>query len=515
MAVMATLLGLDPPPLAACRVLELGCANGHNLLPMALNLPSSQFVGVDLSARQVADGRAAIAELGLTNFNLRHASILDVDASYGEFDYILCHGVYSWVPPEVQAKILAICRAHLAPHGVAYLSYNTQPGWHDKLRVREMILHHTRHITDARERIRQAREFVRNLTDTVAPPDATELTAYGATLRAEAEIVTSQDDDYIYHEYLEDSNLPLYFHEFAAQFEQHGLQYLGDADRGLRTLESVIPATAQALSQPYSHNLLALEQLFDFLSNRTFRASLLVRADAPVDRTVPAHRLKALYVRAALRPVDPDADLTSTEFAAYHAEGSTNTYSTAHPVTKAALQVLANAHPRAVPFLELVSQACARIYADPTIAQSRVTLTREADALGQNLLQGYTHDSSLIDLHAFAPDLALTPAERPVALASARFQAVFGRNVTNPYHHHIQLDTLSWYLVPFLDGTRDAPALVALVLANPSLAVEQNGQELTDPATKPALVLDKVETCLHTLAHLGLLLETEPATPNA
>jgi len=507
MATMAALLGLEPPRLEACRVLELGCANGHNLLPMALNLPGSQFVGVDLSARQVADGQAAVAELGLTNLTLHHASILDIGADYGPFDYILCHGVYSWVPAAVQDKIMAVCRAHLAPHGVAYVSYNTMPGWHDKMRVRDMLLHHVRHITDARERIRQSREFIHALAEIVAPPEATELSAYGATLRAEAEIVATQDDDYIYHEYLEDSNLPIYFHDFAARVEQHGLQYLGDADRGLKTLESVIPPNAQLLAQQYSSGLPALEQFFDFLSNRTFRSSLLVQGEAPVDRSVPGYRLKQLWVRAALRPTNPEADLTSADYETFTTEGSSNTYSTAHPVTKAALQVLANAHPRALPFIELVAQACAQTYADQSIAHSRVTLTREAEALGQNLLQGYTHDNALVDLHAFAPAVALTPSVRPSALPSARFQAIFGRNVTNPYHHHIHLDTLSWYLVPFLDGTRDHAALAALVLANPSLAVEKGGQELTDATQKPALVADQVETCLYTLAHLGLLLD--------
>ncbi len=507
MATMATLLGLQPPPLATCRVLELGCANGHNLLPMALNVPASQFVGVDLSARQVADGQAAVAELGLTNLQLHHASILDVDASYGQFDYILCHGVYSWVPATVQDKILAICRDNLTPHGVAYISYNTMPGWHDKMRVREMLLHHVRHITDARERIRHSREFIQALAEIVAPAEAAELSAYGATLRAEAEIVSTQDDDYIYHEYLEDSNLPIYFHEFAARVEQHDLQYLGDADRGLKALESVMPPTAQPLAQQYSSGLTALEQFFDFLSNRTFRSSLLVHSAAPVDRSVPSYRLKSLWVRAALRPVNPDADLSTAEYEAFATEGSSNTYSTAHPVTKAALQVLANAHPRAVAFTDLVTQACALTYADPSMAGSRVTLTREADSLGQNLLQGYTHDNALVDLHAFAPPLALTPSARPTALPSARFQAIFGRNVTNPYHHHIQLDTVSWYLVPFLDGTRDLAALVATVLANSSLAIEKGGEELTDETVLPTLVANQVDTCLHTLAHLGLLLD--------
>jgi methyltransferase-like protein/2-polyprenyl-3-methyl-5-hydroxy-6-metoxy-1,4-benzoquinol methylase len=509
LAAMATLLGLSAPPVEGCRVLELGCANGHNLLPMALNLPGSQFVGVDLSARQILDGQAAVAELGLANLSLRHAAIGEVDASFGQFDYILCHGVYSWVEPAVQDQILAICRDRLSPHGVAYVSYNTLPGWHDKLRVREILLHHVRGVSDPRERIRKSRDYLKLLAELVAPADSPELSAYGATLRAEAELVAGQDDDYIFHEYLEDSNAPIYFHEFAARVERHDLQYLADADRGLKTLETLMPQAAEVARQVTS-GLLEFEQFFDFLANRTFRSSLLVHATAPVDRSLPGGRLKPLFVRAALRPTSPEADLASAQFDAFATEGSPNTYSTSHPVTKAALQVLADAHPRALPFPELVAQACARTYPAPDMAANRVLLAREAEALGLNLLQGYTYDSSLIDLHAFAPALAVAPGERPVALASARFQALLGHSVNNPYHHHIHLDTLGWYLVPFLDGTHDRDALAALVLANQTLAIERDGEALTDPEQKRRLLLDRVDTCLHNLAHLGLLMEPDP-----
>jgi methyltransferase-like protein len=405
----------------------------------------------------------------------------------------------------VQDKILAICRDHLSPHGVAYVSYNVFPGWHDKLRVREMVLHHVRAVPDARERIRKCREYVKLLADLVAPPGDTELSAYGAVLRGEAELVASQDDDYIFHEYLEDSNWPVYFHEFAARVERHGLTYLADADRGLKTLETFMPHAAEIAKQTTS-GLVEFEQFFDFLSNRTFRSSLLVHAAAPVDRSVPGQRLRRLFVRSALRPTDPAADLTRAMFDSYSTEGSPNTYSTSHPVTKAALQVLANAHPRALPFMDLVGQACALAYADPAMAHSRVLLAREAEALGLNLLQGYTYDSTLIDLHAIGPALATLPAQRPVALPSARFQSMFSHNVSNPYHHHIQLDTLSWYVLPFLDGTQDRESLTNLVLANQTLAVEKGGEELTDPDQKRAATMDKVDTCLHNLAHLGLLI---------
>src|SRR5687768_14514491 len=120
LATIATFLGMDPAPVEHCRVLELGAASGGNLIPMAATLPESEFVGLDFSLRQVKVGQAAIETLGLTNVTIRHMNILEVTPELGQFDYIIAHGVYSWVPPQVQEKLLEICRQNLAPHGVAY-----------------------------------------------------------------------------------------------------------------------------------------------------------------------------------------------------------------------------------------------------------------------------------------------------------------------------------------------------------------------------------------------------------
>ena len=103
LAAQARLFGVTAPPVATCRVLELGCASADNLVPMAVAAPAARFVGIDLSARQIDEGRATIAALGLTNIELVAADIMAIDASFGTFDYIVAHGVYSWVPPDVRA----------------------------------------------------------------------------------------------------------------------------------------------------------------------------------------------------------------------------------------------------------------------------------------------------------------------------------------------------------------------------------------------------------------------------
>jgi cyclopropane fatty-acyl-phospholipid synthase-like methyltransferase len=125
MNLVAHLCGMRPVPITGCRVLELGCASGGNLIPMAFHLPESEFVGVEIASRQIEPGRKSIEALGLSNIRLENAGILDVDESWGSFGDIICHGVYCWVPTEVQQKILSICRDRLARDGVALISYNT------------------------------------------------------------------------------------------------------------------------------------------------------------------------------------------------------------------------------------------------------------------------------------------------------------------------------------------------------------------------------------------------------
>jgi methyltransferase-like protein/cyclopropane fatty-acyl-phospholipid synthase-like methyltransferase len=516
LATLAHLLGLEPPPVEHCRVLELGCANGHNLLPMAANLPGSEFVGVDLSARQIADGQAAVKALGLTNLRLCRASLADVDEAYGSFDYIITHGVYSWVSPAVQAAILAVCAQRLTADGVAYVSYNTYPGWYTKQRVRDMMLHHVRGVADPYARLRRAREFVHDLAELLAPEGNGPVSAYAATLRAEAQIIAQQDDDYIYHEYLEDDNRPVYFHEFMAQAEHHGLQYLGDADRGLVAVDHHGEAVVRAL-KALAGGIVEQEQFLDYLYNRTFRCTLLCRAGHGLNRNVTGARVRPLWVRSELRPASPSPDVTGTTLETF-AAGSANAetgeptrLAVSQPVTKAALVLLAEAWPRALPFEALLDQACSRAYAGQAVADSPVVRAREADGLALNVLQGFAHQHTVIELHAFGPRLARQPGEQPLASPVARYQATLQHTVTNAFHQTIRTGSLSWYLLPFLDGTRDRAALAELIVANPNLAMEQDGKELTglDPTARRAIAREKVEECLRGLAEVGLLVEPD------
>src|SRR5262245_19905923 len=148
------------PPGDTCRMLELGCSMVGNLIAMAQNHPGAQFVGIDSSARQIAVGWKSIDALGLKNIRLRQLDILDAGADLGEFDYIIAHGVLSWVPLKTQDGMLELCRRHLGSNGVAYFSYNTYPGWHIRGIVRDMMLYRSMQFSDPATRLAQAKALV-------------------------------------------------------------------------------------------------------------------------------------------------------------------------------------------------------------------------------------------------------------------------------------------------------------------------------------------------------------------
>lgn len=283
LAVIGHLLGLDGPDPATARVLELGCAAGENLLPLAWYRPGGTYLGLDLSREQVAHGQRLIDRLGLANATLRHADIMQVDARWGTFDYIIVHGVWSWVPEAVRTQILALCQTCLAPNGIAYISYNTLPGWRLRGMVRDMLLYHVRDETAPRQRLQRARELIALLAE--APGEG----ALGEALQRELRYLTGVADSYLYHEYLESENRPVLFTDFIAAAGQHGLRYLADAE--LHTmfasdLTGPVAGWLQGVSEQIEQ-----EQYLDFLRHRFFRRSLLVHDDRRPDYEIDLQRL--------------------------------------------------------------------------------------------------------------------------------------------------------------------------------------------------------------------------------
>ena len=486
LSAVAWLFGMQPAPVEGCRVLELGCATGGNLLPMAATLPNSQFVGIDLSPRQIALGQQVVDDLRLENIRLEAKSILDVNETFGQFDYIICHGVYSWVPTEVQEKILDICRTNLAPQGIAYISYNTYPGWHARGMVRDMMGYHAKQFDDPTVRVAQARAFLQFVIQSVAEPDG----VYGRALKEEKELLGPEADYYLFHEHLEEVNQPLYFHQFAERLAGSQLQYLGEA--WFHTNLSSFPPEVQETLQQISGDLVQLEQYLDFLTNRTFRRTLLCHESVVLDRAVDPKLVFDLELSALVHPVSLQPDVASTEPEVFRADDG-QTISTNSPLIKAALVELFAAWPGAVPFEELCRRIGARLGG---------TLPEQArEALAGGLLQCYL--SHRVALHGHGPRLVLQPGEHPLASHLARYQSEAGAPIANLRHRIIDLSPADQYVLRLLNGQLDRPA-IATALAK---AVRFEGLQLTpESASGAASPENWLVESLGRLGRSGLLL---------
>ncbi len=224
LAVVASMAGIRTAPVENCRVLEVGCATGGNLIPMAEQLPASRFLGIDLSERQIQAGSSVVRELGLNNIEMRCQDLMAFAETEGQFDYIIAQGVYSWVPRPVQQRLLDVCRRHLAPNGVAYVSYNTYPGWRHVELAREMMMYHAQRASDVRDQVALGRQMVQFAAEhSSAPPH------YREILQFLQGLVSGEPDENLLHDQMEWVNEPQYFWKFVEEVTANRLAYVGDA----------------------------------------------------------------------------------------------------------------------------------------------------------------------------------------------------------------------------------------------------------------------------------------------
>jgi cyclopropane fatty-acyl-phospholipid synthase-like methyltransferase len=493
MATMAILHGMKPPDVECCRVLELGCCDGGNLLTMAQTLPQASFVGVDLSARQVAEGRAAVESMGVRNVELRSLDMTELDDAFGLFDYIVCHGVYSWVAPPVRDRILEICKRNLAPSGVAYVSYNTYPGWYQRGMVRAMMLYHTRGITDPIEKVRQARAVVDFAARSASPPDG----LHAQYLREEYRKLEKHPDTYLFHEYLETDNHPVYFHEFVAHADSAGLRYLSTAQ--FWTEEARLPAEFHQVIRQLGTDVVRREQYIDFVLNRTFRTSLLCHAGLTTYEGPTPDAVRLLRLSALGRPENPSLDLGSETHEPFITMFGDKVM-VDEPLIKSALLVLYRLWPRSTVFEDLWTATL------DGLGQSEASVGVDRTSFATSLLQ--CHMLLLVNLHTCDPSIATEPGERPRTTALALRDAASGKRVISLRNFTAVLEDIDRLVLALLDGTRDQAALVDHLAGEVEagrLKLQSDGQPITEPAAVRDALRPTLKQSLQRIADQALL----------
>jgi SAM-dependent methyltransferase len=487
LATVAKLAGLAPAPPDRCRVLELGCARGGNLIPMAAALPQSEFIGIDSSPHQIDLAREVTGALGLGNIALHSQDILDIDPGIGPFDYIICHGTFSWVPAQVRDKILDVAARDLAPNGLAYISYNAYPGWHSRGLVRELMCYHARRFNTPADRAAAARGILQFIAESVSPRDS----LYRGQLKEELDYIRQGSDLHLLHDHLEAVNDPVYFHEFVALARSKGLEFVSEVQSNLVAYENFPPAVMKGL-RDLSADDVEFEQFVDFLINRKFRQSVLCRRALTPLRTARPEALHGLYVSAARAKF-----LAPIRFRN-------------EPLLKAALGALNDVWPGSLSFESLLRAAAARLAApaDPRRAQ----VARDSQDLRADLLLLYTHKA--IELSTLPPSFVVELSEKPVASPLARLQAQAGNTVTNLRHEAGQLNEFGRHVVRYLDGAHDRAAIVKALAesaeddrSKPSGAGQAGSGVPVAHERPPGTALEeKLEDCLKKLARFALLI---------
>ena len=274
----AALVGISAPNPKTARVLELGATYGGNIISQALFNPDATFVGIELSQEQVEKGNEVIANAGLTNVSLIQSDIASIGSEIGTFDYIIAHGVYSWVDDGVKEALLRLIDEHLAEDGIAYISYNTYPGWHTMDEVRQLMMFSNRDKTqfNHKEKVLHGKTIGSIVGSQILKYD--NLKERNSKFLGALRSVMQKDEYYVGHDHLEPNNDPVYFYQFNDHLGAHNLAYLCDADLTLSMVRSFDADIADTLDKLALNDHVAQEQYLDFMLDTTFRKSIICKA---------------------------------------------------------------------------------------------------------------------------------------------------------------------------------------------------------------------------------------------
>ncbi len=484
MAANAAWLGLDAADAATARVLEIGCASGGHILPLAAMHPKARFLGVDLSPVQIQAGERMRAALDLPNVVLRAQSFTELGPDDGVFDYIVCHGVYSWIPESLRDSLFAVIRERLAPEGVAMVSFNALPGWRLVQMARDAMNAHAGAETDPAARVKQARELFALLSEHAAMPSV-----FGAYWRNQAQSTFVGDDSYLTHEIFADFNDPETFDTFNARLDAHGLGYLTESAVCGDVEQTLAPGAAAIIRTLAQGDSRARQRYIDIFGGRPFREALIVHVGR-LDGRIRAPRREALdelnFVSASDAELRPNPEGTGYVFgppdSGERIEGE---------AVVAALQKLVARLPESARLDDLA----------PSHGENREVVR---DALIRLMAAGALDIATLPT--GCASTLAAMPKAAPVAAAYARI----GADVVNRRHELVTLPPIQRLLLPLLDGEHTKDDLVALLMrlaAEGKLTARGPDGPLSEEAAIRAHLEPMVDQCLRAFLNNALLAE--------
>lgn len=471
LASIGAWFGMEPPAVEKCRFLELGCGNGSNLISHAFNLPDAEFVGVDLSENHIMHAKEAAQELNLLNLKFYELDVMKMTVEdFGKFDYIIAHGLYSWIPSFVREKVLELYREMLTTNGIGYISYNAYPGAHLRDMLRNMMRFYTQNISEPMEKVGGAISFLHFLAENTSATKT-----YQPILQDELARHSRHDATAVFHDDLAEIYQPFYFHEFASDLEKNDLQFLSEAELHAMSLNSFSPEAQQFLES--FDDPVQREQYRDFLSGRVFRQTLFCRRQITLNRQVEPSILNKFLLSSPIRPQSSNPDLAAGKVEKFVGTGGTG-FEIDHSLTKAALLHLGKIWGRAISFPELLQAAKQMLEEQGFADENWETRFNEASAIFFQICS----NTSIIELHLYHPQPAAEISEMPEVNRLSRWQLRYSDLVTTLFNKYLKIDDpVSRRLLELLDGTRNRAELLTQISEFIETNVEpENKREMLD-----------------------------------
>ncbi|MCI5065319.1 class I SAM-dependent methyltransferase [bacterium] len=419
---IARIFGIAASPPKTAKVLEVGCSSGGNLIPLASQFPEARFLGIDIADKPIQEANARAQQFGLSNVEFRQLDIHESHQIQEKFDYLIAHGVYSWLPKKTQKSLLALLKSHLTENGIGFISYNTFPGWHEKLRIRKILLNATNREAAPRAQIRQAREVLQRFEDFSREQEASSDPKTGAVLCS----LHDAPDWYLHHEYLSESNDPKYFSDFLREVSESELYYLTDAD--LSTTSDLF-LEQRGYSPSLTQNLRyteRYEEAYDLYTGRQLRRSLLVKKKGALQKRSAAKCMTESFLSTPLQK--ERIENGSTKFTM----GTRGSVLVENTATARIIEHLGNQWPNNVSFTELPHD-------------------EPEETLAQELLELFLQGALFIDSRSIT-HRASAPVEYPRTSPLTKQEAAFGNLLSGARGEKLALNAIERVLTALFSG---------------------------------------------------------------
>ncbi|MGY6528645.1 MAG: class I SAM-dependent methyltransferase [Cyanobacterium sp.] len=273
---------------------ELACGRGYTTNLLASCYPQAQFYANDFNPNHILEARKLAKSAGSQNVHFFDDSFTEfLYQDLPQFDFIVLHGIYSWITPENRQAIVEFIKKKLNVGGLVYVSYNALPGWAAAMPMQGLMLRHRKHSS---EPILQCIEEALNLTERLIDTNAGYFVQNPA-LKPRYEGLKQQNRYYLVHEYFNEEWNSFYFDEVAQELDEAKLNFIGSAN--IIDYIDILNLTQEALTELNTiKDPIYKEVVRDFYINTQFRRDIFARGQ--VQMTPPEHTKIIENIRYAL-----------------------------------------------------------------------------------------------------------------------------------------------------------------------------------------------------------------------